>query len=43
MKKGDKFLITFDQKKNPQLIQKAYSNEKKLFDEVLIINAKRLN
>ena len=43
MKSGDLFLITFDKKKDPSLIQKAYFNNNHLFHDILLINASRLN
>lgn len=43
MKSGDLFLVTFDKKKDPSLIQKAYFNNNHLFHDILLINASRLN
>lgn len=43
MKIDDMFLITFDLKKDPQLVQRAYFNENKIVQNFLMRNIVRLN
>jgi hypothetical protein len=43
MKKGDMFMITFDQKKDPSKVQKAYFNEHNLAQKWFLASIDNLN